>query len=172
MEIKLLTKLRDNSALYPKDIYPSKHEMRNEGMTESEIDTLEQDIRTTYYPSLSLQQCHFPLAFKELLFLAGHFCYALEKQGSFIEQDATVRRLIARTGESISRPFFTLEQSDSYLVFFLDEDLEDPLLYFIHAVYDIPSNQTMLLPIEDAESTIKSLIELRIDWRMSRRDLF
>jgi len=77
----------------------------------------------------------FPVALRELLFIAGKRCYVLD-YGRFDSQEAMqqgARRWLTAYGRnfSIERPFFVIKvyDSDQFLFVYLDEDPVSPTVY-------------------------------------------
>ena len=121
MEIKYLGYLRDNPDAYPNEI---EDKLTIEPISLQEIATLEQ-LYNNGNP--------FPIVLKELLFLAGAFCYVLD-YGTFDTQQELqedVRRIMALEARVISRPFYAIDvynQGDQFLFIYLDGG-EDPQVY-------------------------------------------
>ncbi|WP_293303068.1 hypothetical protein [Pedobacter sp. UBA4863] len=112
MEIQYLTYLRDN----PSGNFPI------EPISLQEIQQLE-ILYNTGNP--------FPIALKELLFLAGQFCYVLD-YGVFENQQQMqefVRSEMAEENKSLSRPFFVIDVynlGDQFIFVYLDEGNNPP----------------------------------------------
>ncbi|MDB5156986.1 MAG: hypothetical protein JWR50_1693 [Mucilaginibacter sp.] len=76
----------------------------------------------------------FPVALRELLFLAGKYCYVLdfglfESQAAMQEKS---RSWLKQSTHSIDRPFFVIDvynAGEQFLFVYLDEDLNDPMVY-------------------------------------------
>lgn len=117
MEIQYLTFLRDN----PIGSWPIKP------ISLQEIEQLE----TLYNNSNP-----FPKALKELLFLAGKYCYVLD-YGIFDNQQQMqdfVRSEMSEENKSISRPFFAIDvynSGDQFIFIYLDEG-DNPPIYEAH----------------------------------------
>ena len=74
----------------------------------------------------------FPKDLKELLFLAGKFCYILDYNIFETQQELqnTVRDWLSENNLSISRPFFAIDAysyGESFLFIYLDEG-DDPIV--------------------------------------------
>ncbi|WP_343534727.1 SMI1/KNR4 family protein [Pedobacter sp.] len=121
MEIQYLTYLRDS----PIGNWPIKP------ISLSEIEQLE----TLYNNGDS-----FPKALKELLFLAGKYCYVLD-YGVFDdlqEMQDFVRSEMAEENKTITRPFFAIDVynlGDQFIFVYLDEG-DDPPTYELHYYSD------------------------------------
>ena len=120
MTIEYLKKLSDYPALYPLDI-----EFKDEisGITDQEIVELEQ-----LYNSGST----FPKALKELLFLAGTRCYALDFGLNETQQELQefVREIMLEENRVITRPFYVIDvynAGDQFLFVYLDEGDNPPV---------------------------------------------
>lgn len=118
-------------------------------MSEDEINELEEKVRTTYYPTLDPENCRFPQAFRELLFLAGHDCYALDVTAvTMWDQDVRIKNWLAETKDAFSRPFFVLENYEYSFILFLDENKDDPDLYIMDFGWDENAHpKTFLKPV-------------------------
>ncbi|TSJ38602.1 hypothetical protein FO440_18990 [Mucilaginibacter corticis] len=122
MDIKYLTLLNNNPSIqeikggFVKTLQP---------ITITEINNLEQ----TYNG-----RNPFPVALRELLFLAGKYCYVLdfglfESQAAMQEKS---RSWLKQSKHDIDRPFFVIDvynASEQFLFVYLDEDLNDPVVY-------------------------------------------
>ncbi|TDQ77459.1 hypothetical protein [Sphingobacterium yanglingense] len=80
----------------------------------------------------------FPLALRELLYLAGKSCYTLDYgyQGSIQKMQQDVRKFMQKWDRELTRPFLVIDVYnilDQFLFVFLDEG-EDPVVY--QAEYD------------------------------------
>jgi hypothetical protein len=111
MEIEYLKQLENNPFRFN---YP---DINNEPTPESEILHLEQ---------LYNQGKTFPKALRELLYLAGNFCYVLDYgiNESQEELQEFVREELNYYNKEISRPFFAIDvynASDQFLLIYLDE---------------------------------------------------
>jgi hypothetical protein len=123
MNIEILKHLQENPEAYPNDS-GNKHAIR--GISITEIEALE-----TKYNNGS----PFPKVLRELLYLAGDFCYVLayglnETQEELQEDQ---RELMADQGQTISRPFYVLDcysYGDTFLFIYLDEGDNPPFREF------------------------------------------
>ena len=122
MEIEILKTLRDNPVEYGKT-----RNFTNRGITIDEIIQLEQKYNNGKF---------FPKALRELLFLAGDFCYFLEYGASNSQEKLQqfVRRLMLDDNIQIDRPFFAIDVYNAYdncLIVYLDEG-DNPNVYEVH----------------------------------------
>ncbi|TDQ77460.1 hypothetical protein [Sphingobacterium yanglingense] len=127
MDIKYLVPLKDYPARSPYAVSGSTYEI--EPLPIHEIESLEQ----TYNSGDT-----FPLALRELLFLAGGYCYALDYgyDGSIESMQQKVRQFMQEWDRELTRPFLVIDVYnilDQFLFVFLDEG-EDPVVY--QAEYD------------------------------------
>jgi len=103
----------------------------------------------------------FPVALKELLFLAGNDCYVLD-MGTFKthqEMQEYVRVKLVSEDLSISRPFFVIDvynTTDQFLFVYLDEG-DNPAVY--EAVYDNERPYLIHLVMNSPSGYIDALIE-------------
>lgn len=140
MKIQYLTKLKD----YPYDDNVKDDETsKNEGISLEEINSLEQKWNNGN---------KFPLALKELLFLAGDYCNVFD-YGIFDSQEEFqdfARQDFEESNKIISRPFFVLDYNTGYnfLFVYLDEG-DNPNIY-------------VASPGEDNSSWIESLSNYNI----------
>jgi len=149
MEIKYLTQLKNypsgnpTGLTYKRTIVP---------IPLSEIAQLE---------ALYINNSFFPVALKELLFLAGNYCYVLAT-GTFDTQQEMqeyVRVKLVSEDLSISRPFFVIDvynTSDQFLFVYLD-DGDNPAVY--EAVYDNERPDWIHLVMNSLSGYIDTLIE-------------
>jgi len=126
MEIQYLTYLRDNP------VYKGiTKDMPIKSISLQEIEQLE-----ILYNSGN----PFPKALKELLFLAGKFCYVLD-YGVFESQQEMqdyVRSEMAEDTKAITRPFFAIDiynPGDQFIFVYLDEG-DNPPTYELHYYED------------------------------------
>lgn len=126
MDIKYLTLLRDNPVRHGS---PDLFKIRP--IPEVEIEQLE---------GLYNDGKQFPIALRELLFLAGKYCYVLD-YGPFesqqMLQDET-RNSITKRGHAISRPFYVVDvfnMGDQFIFVYLDEG-PNPPAYEAHYWFD------------------------------------
>ena len=147
MNIEYLKMLRDNPAMYPNDI-DYKGEIR--GIPLTEIEQLEQTWNNGN---------PFPKALRELLFLAGEYCYVFS-YGIFDTQQElqeAMREDMAERNKSISRPFYVLDTwgGDQYYFVYLDEG-DNPY------IYEALPNEDSSIWLRNTGNTIKSKSESRI----------
>jgi hypothetical protein len=122
MEIKYLKILESNPAIASRH---SDYIYKLKPMMMSEIVKLE---------SIYNHSEPFPAALRELLFLAGSRCYALDygTEDTRQEMQEETRDALAASNKNINRPYFALEVhdgADSFLFVYLDEGIEDPEIY-------------------------------------------
>ncbi|WP_295793222.1 hypothetical protein [Mucilaginibacter sp.] len=122
MEIKYLAILKNNPA---HKFENSDYVKRLEPLTEAEINELE-----ILYNNGNI----FPIALRELLFLAGNYCYVLDFGMNDTQQalQAVAKRDLIRYKKSIERPFFAIDVyggGGQFLFVYLDEGDEDPMVY-------------------------------------------
>lgn len=121
MDIRYLNQLKDNPVRYPND---TEHRFPIKGIPETEIAQLEQ---------LYNNSNPFPVVLKELLFLAGNFCYVLDYGIYDTQQDLQdgIREFMIINNRSISRPFYVFDVYGGYnfLFIYLDEGEENPSMY-------------------------------------------
>ena len=122
MEIKYLQLLRDNPEEYPKNKEGRKHPIRPFSIVEIE------QLESAYNSGKK-----FPLALRELLFLAGEDCYVLEYgyKGNMESVQRIVWGNLARESKVMPRPFLAIDiynMLDQFLFVFLDEG-DDPPVY-------------------------------------------
>lgn len=122
MEIKYLLALRDNPVAYPND---TDYKGEVKPISLAEIINLEQ---------LFNGGNQFPKALRELLYLAGSYCYVLDYGGETEDQQdlqETVRVYVANNNKVISRPYFVIDtynEGDQFLFVYLDEG-DDPQVH-------------------------------------------
>lgn len=131
MEIKYLTLLRDNQIIRSKN---SDISSVLEPLDEAEITNLEASYNN-FLP--------FPLALKELLSLAGKYCYVLEYGPSFSLKtlQESVRASLVEYGKSIATPFFAIDVysgNEQFLFVFLNEG-DDPVVRQVNLEADGPT---------------------------------
>jgi hypothetical protein len=114
MEIIYLNKL--------KNAPPSPDSMTNRGISENEIIQLESSFNNGMM---------FPKALKELLFLAGDYCYVLDYGVAENQQELQdfVREDIEDSNKVITRPFYAIDVYGGYSFIFvyLDEGNDPPV---------------------------------------------
>jgi hypothetical protein len=157
MEIEYLKMLRDNPAMYPNDI-DYKGEIR--GVPHTEIEQLEQTWNNGN---------PFPKALRELLFLAGDFCYLLDYGVADNQQELQefVREEMADNSKTITKPFYVFDVfgGDTFLFIYLDEG-NNPNIH-----QGKPWESTSIW-FKSINQTIKSLVEYRIERVKSDRNPF
>lgn len=148
MKIQYLIKLRD----YPYDDNSNDDETSmNEGISLEEINSLEQNWNNGN---------QFPLALRELLFLAGNYCNVFD-YGIFDSQEDFqnfARQDFTESTKTILRPFFVLDYNTgyNYLFIYLDEG-DNPNIYVAS-----PGENTSNW-IEPLKYNIKNYSEYAID---------
>ena len=120
MNIQYLTKLKDNPIEYPED---TNNSFPIQGISEIEIIQLEQSYNNGN---------PFPKVLKELLFLAGNYCYVCDYGVNDSQQELQdwVREHMQERNKIISRPFFVFDVYNGFpfLFIYLDEG-DNPLVY-------------------------------------------
>lgn len=133
MQIEYLKELEKNPYRF------GKPNFNNEAIPETEIIHLEQ---------LYNNGNTFPKALRELLFLAGDYCYILDYGISESQEELQeyVREYLDETNKTITRPFFVIDvynAGDQFLLVYLDEG-DDPPVYEA-SYYENPSSWIRLL---------------------------
>lgn len=147
MEIEYLKELELNPYNFG---YP---DLKNKSISLAEIENLEQ---------LYSNGKSFPKALKELLFLAGAYCYILD-YGIFNSQQEIqdfVRELLAEDNLSIERPFFVIDvynAGDQFLYVYLDEG-DNPAVYEGFHYFEINFNGYSHLTSSSLQKFIESQI--------------
>ncbi|MET3981970.1 hypothetical protein ABIB62_004592 [Mucilaginibacter sp. UYP25] len=126
MEIKYLKKLNN----YPSVQRASGNVFYLEGIPLEDIQNLE---------TLFNNSQPFPTALRELLFIAGKYCYVLaygvsENQSAMQQKQ---RNFLLRYNRLLTRPFFVVDaynEGEMFLFVYLDESLTDPVIQ--QAVFD------------------------------------
>ncbi len=127
MSIEFLTELRDNPIEFGGEM-----NFANRGIPLSEIEQLEQDWNSGI---------PFPKALRELLFLAGDFCYVLDTglMESQQEMQEEARLWMTEEGQErvISRPFYVLEvrNEEQFVMVYLDEG-DNPNVHSVSLDHD------------------------------------
>ncbi|MDF2515496.1 MAG: hypothetical protein K0R59_792 [Sphingobacterium sp.] len=121
MEIQHLKHLQDNPMRNPHA--EIKYKFENEPMPLAEIEALEQKYNNSK---------PFPKALRELLYLAGRYCYVFDYNAldSMDEVQEYVRESLAEFNRDIGRPFFAIDLYGGIQAFYvcLDEG-DDPAVY-------------------------------------------
>ena len=145
MNIEYLTQLRDDPINYPNDV---TNRFPNIGITESEIIQLQENWNNSN---------PFPKVLKELLFLAGNYCYVFDYNIHENQQEIQewVREDLVETNRIIARPFYVFDLYDGFMFIYLDEG-DNPEIYEAHPF------RTGNDWIRKTSNTIKSLSEKRI----------
>ncbi|HEY6142178.1 MAG TPA: hypothetical protein VIV55_01945 [Flavobacterium sp.] len=121
MNIETLTYLKDNPTL---EINQSGSFSTIRGISETEITQLEQ---------LYNNGTSFPKALRELLFLAGEYCFVLDTGWYETQQElqTAVREWLVKYNKTITRPFFAIDiygSGEQFLYVYLDEG-DDSFVY-------------------------------------------
>ncbi|MGZ3757012.1 MAG: hypothetical protein ACXVAY_19060 [Mucilaginibacter sp.] len=95
----------------------------------------------------------FPDSLRELLYLAGNYCYVLD-YGLFDKQEQLqdgARNWLTKYGRTLSivRPFFVIDvynANEQFLFIYLDEGVNDPMI-----------NEAYLEPINDGSPWLRSI---------------
>lgn len=158
MEIKFLEKLKNYPSAYPND---ADYEGTIKGINLQEIEFLEQ---------LYNNGNTFPKVLRELLFLAGSYCYVLDYFDDTQEELQTdVREWLSNYNRSIIRPFFAIDApnpGEQFLYVYLDEG-DDPAVYQAH----LPIRND-ILPFTILQSTLSEFINVHIDMVKKRYNPF
>lgn len=149
MNIEILTKLRDNPIRYHVN-----RNYENKGVELSEIQHLEQ-LYNNGNP--------FPKVLRELLYLAGDFCYVLDynTHDSQKEMQESMREDLEDDEITITRPFYAVDNYGGvshYLFIYLDEGLDDPYLY----EYSLSGGREGMNDIRPLGYTLSSLINRNV----------
>lgn len=157
MEIKYLTRLRGNPKM---DRGGSLPPAINRGLTMEQITTLE-----TKYNSGN----PFPVALRELLFLAGDYCYLLDTYPDIDEHNEYCPDYISRHGGTPTTNVFYIDmiQGDQFFYIKLD-DGPDPKVYFYSTLWE---SYTTTGPITTFDIYLSSFINNRLE-RVSRNENF
>jgi hypothetical protein len=149
MEIKFLKDLENNPVRYgvSKD-YPIIP------LTEPQISNLEQ---------LYNNNNPFPKALKELLYLAGGYCYVLDYGTNASQQEMQdfVRAEMLDEGRSITRPFYVIDvynALDQFLFVYLDEG-DNPPVREAHYVDSITRSNWITLVDSSLSNYINGLVQ-------------
>lgn len=123
MDIKYLKALKDNPT--------GQGGLRNRPISLNEITQLEQEFNNSK---------PFPQALRELLYLAGSFCYILDfgLHDSQKELQEDVREWLIEDNRTINRPFFAIDiynVFEEFVMVHLDEE-ENPEIYCIYLPVD------------------------------------
>jgi hypothetical protein len=127
---------------------------KNIGMTEAEIETLEE----TYNGGEP-----FPKVLRELLFLAGKYCYVLD-YGPFEEQSTIQTRnrsYLASSNLNITRNYFVIDcgnLGDQFDYVYIEGESEDPKVFSAELYLDAD------IALKDRGVTLKEFINTRIDY--------
>jgi hypothetical protein len=111
----------------------------------------------------------FPVSLRELLFLAGQSCYVLDYGLNDTQQEMQddAREWLADRNFSITRPFFVVDihnGSDSFLFVYLDEGVDDPIVYF----YMLDTNPDPDYPnLRATGSSLTALVNKRLSYLQS-----
>jgi hypothetical protein len=150
MNIQFLTILRDNPIQYG-----TEFNFENEGIPLSEIQQLEQAWNN---------QNPFPIALKELLYLAGSFCYVLDTGWNNTQQSmqTKAREWMLDYNRNITRPFYVIDvynAGDQFLMVYLDEG-DNPNVYSANLPQGWEQNGMWLTNID---RTLKDFLAFRIN---------
>ena len=147
MEIQYLNKLKDNPISYGVLI-----NLEIEGINLDEIQLLEQNWNNGN---------PFPKALKELLFLAGNYCYVCDYGVNENQQElqGSVRQDLLENERIISRPFYAIDvySTSHFLFIYLDEG-DNPTIY-VAGPYSEEYNWITHL----SNVTIKSLVDDKVE---------
>lgn len=147
MNIEYLKLLRDNPVKNPNS---TGHKFIIRGISLTEIEQLEQTWNNGN---------PFPKALRELLFLAGEYCYVFNYGVYDTQQELQEekREDMVDNGKTITRPFFVMDtwNADQFSFVYLDEG-DNPY------IYDANSYKDSSIWFKNLGHTIKSLSESRI----------
>ncbi len=147
MNIEYLKILRDNPYEYPQNLEES---FTIEGISLTEIEQLEQTWNNGN---------PFPKALRELLFLAGDYCYVFNFGIYDTQQELqeAMREDLVDNGKTITRPFYVMDtwNADQYYFVYLDEG-ENP------NIYEALPYEDSSIWLRNTHNNIKSLAEHRI----------
>lgn len=151
MDIQYLKYLKENPAAYPND---PEYEARIKPIPLTEIEQLE-----TKYNNGKL----FPKALRELLFLAGEYCYVLDYNifDSQEELQDEAREWLQKYNRAINRPFFVIDAynaGEQFLFVYLDEG-NDPV---VRQAYLPPRNDVQFIT-NLVNETLSQYIKSSID---------
>ena len=151
MEIQYLKLLKDNPEAYPNDI---DYKGAIKPIPMEEIIHLEQ---------LYNNSNPFPVALRELLFIAGESCYVLDYGLDETQEELQeyVREKLIRKGRVINRPFFVIDvynSGDQFLLVYLDEG-DNPAVYEAHYYDHSDWPDWISLVTENLSTYINVLIE-------------
>lgn len=108
----------------------------------------------------------FPASLRELLFLAGRRCYVLDYGLNDTQQEMQddAREWLSDLNFNITRPFFVIDihnGSDNFLFVYLDEGIDDPIVYF----YMLDTNPNPRYPNLRATSySLTALVKERVGY--------
>jgi hypothetical protein len=128
MKIKVLKILKDNPAITS----PGGYVRKLDPITMEEIINLEEAYN---------KGNPFPIALRELLYLAGKSCYVLDHGHFYTQTEMQIgaRSWMTKYGRNfhIDRPFFVIDvynAGDQFLFVYTDEPEDDPMVY--EALFD------------------------------------
>jgi hypothetical protein len=117
----------------------------------------------------------FPVVLHELLSLAGNFCYVLDygpadSQDEFQQDCREFLSDNAHKGHIISRPFFALDLygGDQFLFVYLDENVDDPIVYQICPYKPVGHNKWLY----STDGTLSGLINVTMERFLNGRNPF
>ena len=149
MTIKYLQQLKDNPVAYPND---TEFKFEIKGISEPEIQQLEL-VWNNNRP--------FPKVLKELLFLAGNFCYVCDYGPNDSQQEVQewVREHMEDNNRILNRPFYAFDVygGDTFLFIYLDEG-DNPNVYQAKPYSD---DDNWIRPLKS--QTIQSIINTGIN---------
>jgi hypothetical protein len=94
----------------------------------------------------------FPIVLREMLYIAGQYCYLLDYgNNSQDEIQRNARLLLAEFGKVLTRPFYVIDvyyANDQFLFVYLDEDQNDPVVYEAF-VPDIPNQSDWISNLDN-----------------------
>jgi hypothetical protein len=157
MNIQYLIELQNNPTL---EINNSGHFSTIQGIPISEIEQLEQTWNNGN---------PFPGALRELLFLAGNFCYVLDYGwfgGCTQQMQVEARQWMTEEGleRTITRPFYIIEASSygSFLMVYLDEG-DNPFVRNVCLSHEDEVSLGDLGWLYNTDRTLKNFIDYGIE---------
>jgi hypothetical protein len=157
MHIQYLNFLKNNPSAYPND---SDYKAEIQGIPMSEIEQLEQNWNNGN---------PFPIALRELLFLAGNSCYVLDYGwfgGCAQQMQVEARHWMTEEGleRTITRPFYIIEASSygSFLMVYLDEG-DNPFVRNVCLSHEDEVSLGDLGWLYSTDRTLKNFIDYGIE---------
>ncbi len=128
----------------------------NKGMSISEIENLEEKYN---------KGNHFPKSYREFLFLAGKFCWFFHGGGELDELIRDFRSDLIYSRVEMNEPIviYDTNSSDSYHFMYLDDGVEDPIVYHITV---LPPEELNCQMISSGEKKFSEIVYscIKIGW--------